>query len=378
MSSGRSRSGGTWIGITASRKYRSSRKCPFSISSSRFLLVAAITRTSTLIVRAEPSRSTSPSCSTRSTLACVFGAHVADFVEEDRAAVGLLELADLLLGGAGERPFLVAEQLRLDQLLGNRRAVHLHEPLAAAQAVAVDRPRDQLLADAALALDQHGRVGRRRAADRGHHLLAARRCRRPSDGGLRPPSSAIGSRRAAAPCSSALLIVTSTRSVLSNGFSRKSSAPRLDRLDGGAGRAVAGDHRPPAASRSSRAAASSTSRPSMPGILMSSSTRSGAVALGQRQPFLAGRGADELVALVLERHPQRIADRRLVVDDQDAGFGHVGCARCGRSIRRRERSDWQSALFDADGLQLALIELGRVDDRASGCRRAARRAASRR
>jgi hypothetical protein len=32
-------------------------------------------------------------------------AHVADFVEEDRAAIGLLELADLLLGGAGERPF---------------------------------------------------------------------------------------------------------------------------------------------------------------------------------------------------------------------------------------------------------------------------------
>ena len=79
-------------------------------------------------------------------------AHVADFVEEDRAAVGLLELADLLLGGAGERAFLVTEQLRLDQLLRNRRAVHLHEALAAAQAVAVNRPRDQLLADAALAL----------------------------------------------------------------------------------------------------------------------------------------------------------------------------------------------------------------------------------
>ena len=78
-------------------------------------------------------------------------AHVADFVEEDRAAVGLLELADLLLGRAGERALLVAEQLRLDQLLGNRGAVHLHEPLAAAQAVAVDGPRDELLADAALA-----------------------------------------------------------------------------------------------------------------------------------------------------------------------------------------------------------------------------------
>src|SRR5207247_844915 len=77
-------------------------------------------------------------------------AHVADFVEEDGAAIGLLELADLLLGGARERSLLVPEQLGLDQLLGDGGAVHLHEPLAAAQAVAMDGPRDELLADAAL------------------------------------------------------------------------------------------------------------------------------------------------------------------------------------------------------------------------------------
>src|SRR5688500_9292905 len=40
-----------------------------------------------------------------------FGTHVADFVEEDRALVGLLELADLLLGRACEGSFLVAEEL---------------------------------------------------------------------------------------------------------------------------------------------------------------------------------------------------------------------------------------------------------------------------
>ena len=44
----------------------------------------------------------------------------------------------------------------------------------------------------------------------------------------------------------------------------------------------------------------------------------GRLALGERQPLLAGRGADELVAFVFERHPQRVADRRLVVYDQDA------------------------------------------------------------
>jgi hypothetical protein len=47
-------------------------------------------------------------------------AHVADFVEEQRAAVGLLEAADALLVGAGERALLVAEQLRLEQVLLQR------------------------------------------------------------------------------------------------------------------------------------------------------------------------------------------------------------------------------------------------------------------
>ena len=61
----------------------------------------------------------------------------------------------------------------------------------------------------------------------------------------------------------------------------------------------------------------------MPGILTSSSTRSGRLALDQREAFLAGRGADELVALVLEHHPQRVADGRFVVDDQDAWFRHA-------------------------------------------------------
>ena len=44
-----------------------------------------------------------------------------------RAAVGQLELAAARRGGAGERAFLVPEQLGLEQLGGNRRAVHLDE-----------------------------------------------------------------------------------------------------------------------------------------------------------------------------------------------------------------------------------------------------------
>ena len=113
----RSRSGGTSIGTTfepvvevlAEAALPRSRAC-------RSLLVAATTRTSTLMVSLPPTRSISLSCSTRSTLACAPGVHVADLVEEQRAAVRLLELAAPLLRGAGERALLVAEQLALDQL----------------------------------------------------------------------------------------------------------------------------------------------------------------------------------------------------------------------------------------------------------------------
>ena len=71
MSSWRSRSGGTKIGITFRRKYRSSRKRPARISACRSLLVAASTRASTLIRVVPPTASMVCSCSTRSTLACV-------------------------------------------------------------------------------------------------------------------------------------------------------------------------------------------------------------------------------------------------------------------------------------------------------------------
>src|SRR5439155_994512 len=81
----------------------------------------------------------------------------ADLVQEDRAAVSQLEFAELPGVGARERPLLVAEQLGLDQRVGNGGDVHGDEGLVAALAPAVDRARDQLLARPALARDQHGR-----------------------------------------------------------------------------------------------------------------------------------------------------------------------------------------------------------------------------
>ena len=104
-------------------------------------------------------------------------AHVADFVEEQRAAVGLLEAADALLVGAGERALFVAEQLRFEQVLLQRGAVHLDEVARGAVRVVVDGAGDQLLAGAGFAADEHGRVALGDLADDGEHFLerAARR-----------------------------------------------------------------------------------------------------------------------------------------------------------------------------------------------------------
>ena len=84
--------------------------------------------------------------------------HVADLVQEQRAALGQLEATLLERVGARERPLLVAEQLGFDQAAGQRRAAHLDERLLRAGRVVVDRVRDHLLAGARLAPDEHRRV----------------------------------------------------------------------------------------------------------------------------------------------------------------------------------------------------------------------------
>src|SRR5207247_8687493 len=68
--------------------------------------------------------------------------------------------------GAGERPALVAEELGLDQLVGDGGAVHLDERLCAARGQRVDRAGDQLLAAAVLAVDEYAAARRRRGGDR--------------------------------------------------------------------------------------------------------------------------------------------------------------------------------------------------------------------
>jgi hypothetical protein len=72
--------------------------------------------------------------------------HLADLVEEHRAAGRALERADAVGIGAGERAAQVAKQLRLGEVVRQRAAVDDDERLVAPRAGVVDRLGDQLLA----------------------------------------------------------------------------------------------------------------------------------------------------------------------------------------------------------------------------------------
>ena len=114
---------------------------------------------------------------------------LADLVEEERAAVGDLE-EPLAVGiGAGEGPLAMAEELALDQVLGQGAAVDRDERAAGAIALVVEAARDQLLAGAGLAQDHDGGVGGGDRVDQAADLLHGR-CladqKRSSLGGLEP------------------------------------------------------------------------------------------------------------------------------------------------------------------------------------------------
>ena len=93
------------------------------------------------------------------------GAHLADFVQEDRAAGCHLEEARLGAIGAGEGSALVAEQLALQQALLERGAFHGDERAGPPRAAGVDELRGHFLAGARLAGDEHGGVCLRHALE---------------------------------------------------------------------------------------------------------------------------------------------------------------------------------------------------------------------
>src|SRR5690242_10459092 len=72
--------------------------------------------------------------------------HIADVVEEEGAAIGLLEFADMTGAGSGERAFLVAEEFGLDEFGGNGGAVEGDEGCFAARGFLVNGASDKLFA----------------------------------------------------------------------------------------------------------------------------------------------------------------------------------------------------------------------------------------
>ncbi|MPM72688.1 hypothetical protein SDC9_119664 [bioreactor metagenome] len=87
-------------------------------------------------------------------------AHFTDFIQKNGAAVGQLEFAHFpALFRPGKRALFIAEQLRLQQIFRNGRAVYLNEGVAVPAAGVVDGLRHDLLAHAAFPENQHGAVG---------------------------------------------------------------------------------------------------------------------------------------------------------------------------------------------------------------------------
>ena len=88
-------------------------------------------------------------------------AHVADLVQEKRAAVGFLNLPGLVFTRPGEGPAPVAEQLAFYQVFRDGGAVDFDERLLGPRTQGVNGVGHQLLAGSAFAVDEHAAVGGR-------------------------------------------------------------------------------------------------------------------------------------------------------------------------------------------------------------------------
>src|SRR3970040_1846283 len=86
-------------------------------------------------------------------------AEIADFVQEEGPAVRELDLAEAARQGPRERPFLVSEQLALDERVRDGGAIDGDERTLPTGAVEMEGPGDEFLAGSALAGDEDGRTG---------------------------------------------------------------------------------------------------------------------------------------------------------------------------------------------------------------------------
>ena len=108
---------------------------------------------------------------------------LADFIEKQRALVRILEVTGARGAGAGERALHVTKKRWLNQRRGNGGAIECEIGLPCPRALPVQRLRDELLAAAGFAFNQHRKRGRRILRD----LLMQLRYRKASadDAGIR-------------------------------------------------------------------------------------------------------------------------------------------------------------------------------------------------
>ena len=243
--------------------------------------------------------------------------HVADLVEEDRAAVRGDELAGLFADRAGERSLLMPEQLRLDQLLGDGRAVDLDERLRGARGAAMDFARHELLAGARFAGDEDRGFRRRGQLDLRLELLHRRRL----------ADELVVARFALAQLADFLLELLLPDGV-ADGEQQLVAVQRLleeieraalRALDGGGDVAVAGDH-----DHRRRhvllfqiledfdAVEHGHLDVEEDGVVRRGGAR------GLVDAVLPGARLVDAVALVLQRHPDRFADRSFIVNDKNS------------------------------------------------------------
>ncbi len=256
-------------------------------------------------------------------------AHGGDFVEEERAAVGYFEEAFLRGDGGSKRAFDVAEERGLEQLGGHGAGVDGNERLVAARRVGVDGLGDDLLAGAALALNQDrgtaGRDLRDQVEDAQHDLAFAHDVGEVVallEGALELKVFFLGAvaGNGGADVGEQLLVVPG----LLDEVLRAGADGLDDVIDGAVGR----DH-----DDGQIGLALLELRQQLEAALAGQSEieedEVEARLIEQAQPLLAvGRGFHGVV-LEREQHFQRFADAGLVIDDQDGGGGRIA-VECGR------------------------------------------------
>src|SRR5690348_2667538 len=114
------------------------------MSLPRSRLVAAMTRTSALMVSLPPDPLELPVLQHAQDLRLGQGSHVANLVQEQCAPIALLELPDPLAVGTREGALLMSEEFTFQEGLGDGGAVDGEKRAIGAAAVVIDGPGHQL------------------------------------------------------------------------------------------------------------------------------------------------------------------------------------------------------------------------------------------